>query len=315
METEFKKLLNRKKHIEDTGKHFSKRLEVLRDMVNYGSWLIPRAYDSSKKGYEELITIGVLLKQIVMMIDAIDVLASNAITVPGFLQSRAAFEASLYIEWILKEDSEKRAKHYYVSNLRKNRLWALRLIEGTEQQIQFSDDTKKLAPHVNFFEQGIKDEAERQVKDINRILSQDSLKRINDELENLYRRRKIEPNWYAPIAEKNSLKWIASNVYRIPEYLFFYNLGSEVVHSSSYYHHIEISKGNNIKFKPIRNLSTMTNLLQNSMGTAIHTYRIIIERYRPGEMVNYIRKYNSDWRKYYLNIPSSIEYHSIEEGK
>ncbi len=314
METEFKKLLNRQKHIEDSQKVYSKHHEVLKDMVNYGSWLIPRAYDSSKKGWEEIITIGVLLKQVVMMIDAVEVLASNAITVPGFLQSRAAFEASLYMEWILKDDSENRAKYYYASNLRKNRIWALRMIEGTEQQKQFYDDTKELTPYLNFSEKWMKDEAQKQLKDINRILSQDSFKNINENLEDLYRSGKREPNWYAPLAKRNSIKWIASNVNRMPEYLFFYELGSEVVHSSSYYHHIEVSKNKIIKFKPIRNLSTMVNLLRNNMGTAIHTYKLIIRHYRPGEMINFTRKYISNWRNYYLNIPS-IEYKSLDEEK
>lgn len=108
MESEFKGLLDREKHKKDVKKYFSAHIDVLVDMVNYGSWLIPRAYDSSQKKLEDAIIIGVLLKQVVTMIDSVEVLTSNATIYPAFLQSRAAFEASLFIDWIIKENSEKR---------------------------------------------------------------------------------------------------------------------------------------------------------------------------------------------------------------
>jgi len=312
METEFKQLLDREKHIEDVKKYFSNHLNTLEDMVNYGSWLIPRAYDSSKKGWTDIVTIGVLLKQIVRLTDSIEVLVSNAIVLPGFLQGRAAFEASLFIEWILKEDNENRAKHYYVSNLRNKRSWALRLIEGTIQQEQFSNDTEELASHIDFNETDFQELAKEQLADINRVLAQEDLKIIDDELEKLYQIRKIEPNWYAPITKRNSVRKIARNVNRLPEYIFFYEIGSKVVHSSSYTDHIKISKGKRLTFEPIRNLSEMNTLLRYAMLTAIHSYRIIVEKYRPGERRDFANKYRSDWQQSFLNIPS-INYKSINE--
>ena len=81
-------------------------------------------------------------------------------------------------------------------------------------------------------------------------------------------------------------------------------MGSKVVHSSSYTDHIKISKGKRVTFEPIRNLSDMNTLLSYAMGTAIHSYRIIITKYRPGEIREFVKKYKADWSKYYLNIPS-----------
>lgn len=238
------------------------------------------------------------------MTDSIEVLISNAIALPGFLQGRAAFEASLYIEWILKEDSDNRAKHYYVSNLRNKRYWDLRMIEGTQQQEKFSNDTQELNSYVNFKEPDVQELAKEELADINRVLAQDNLKQIDNEFERLYKDRKFEHNWYAPITKRNSLRQIASDINRIPEYIFYYEIGSKVVHSSSYTDHIKISKGKRLKFEPIRNLSEMNTLISYAIGTAIHSYRIIITRYRPGELRDFVKKYKSDWSKYYLNIPS-----------
>ena len=73
-EKELEKLLYREKSGIETSQIFSKQIEALIDMVNYGSNLIARAYDSSNKGLEDIIVIAVLLKQVVSMLDAIEVL-------------------------------------------------------------------------------------------------------------------------------------------------------------------------------------------------------------------------------------------------
>jgi hypothetical protein len=133
-EKEFKLILDREKHEADVRQHFSKHVELLIDLANYGSNLIPRAYDSSGKKLEDIVVIGILLKQVVSMIDAVEVLISKGAVGPAMLQARAAFEASLYIDWILKWEPEKKAKYYYVSNLRNQRLWVLRFKTGTQER-------------------------------------------------------------------------------------------------------------------------------------------------------------------------------------
>jgi len=47
---------------------------LLRDLANYGSNLIPRAYSSSGKTLGDAIVIGVLLRQVIAMVDAIEIL-------------------------------------------------------------------------------------------------------------------------------------------------------------------------------------------------------------------------------------------------
>jgi hypothetical protein len=145
-------ILYREKVKIETEQIFSKQIETLFYMVNYGTYLIARAYDSSKKNIEDVVVIVVLLKQFVSMIDAIEVLAYQGSVKPAFLQLRSAFEASLYIDWILKNESNKKAKYYYVSNLRNTRTWALRVLEGTREHYDFmqsmADLKNKLDPKL-----------------------------------------------------------------------------------------------------------------------------------------------------------------------
>ena len=126
-EKEFKQIIDREKHKKDARQIFSKQIDLLVDLVNYGSNLIIRAYDSSKKKLEDAIVIGVLLKQVVAMIDATEILLCHGSPQSADIQLRSALEASLYIDWMLKSELQKKAKYYYISNLRNMKLWALKL--------------------------------------------------------------------------------------------------------------------------------------------------------------------------------------------
>jgi hypothetical protein len=312
-EKEFKKLLDREKHIADVKQHFSSQLSILIDMVNYGTWLIPRAYDSSQKKLEDVIVIGVLLKQVVSMIDAVEVLVSNGAVYPAFLQARAAFEASIYIDWIIKGEEEKKARYYYVSNIRNERLWSLRILEGTFEQREFAADIQDLAPSLNFERPEMQQMAKESLSRIDKILNQDNFKPINSEFELIRKKRGREVYWYQPLLKRSSLRRIAKDVGRSSEYVFFYERGSKVTHSASYKEHVKFSKGGAFTFEPIRNLSEIKGLLNSIMTTAIHTYRLIVNRYHYGEMQNFTRKYIKDWRQSFLNIPS-VDYKPPEGG-
>lgn len=308
-ESEFKKILDREKHKTDVQKYFSSQITVLTDMVNYGTWLIPRAYDSSQKKLEDVIVIAVLFKQVVTMIDTVEILVSNGAVYPAFLQARAALEASLYIDWILKEKAEKKAIYYYVSNLRNKRLWALRMMEGTTEQQEFTIEVADLVPYMNFKNSNVQQIAQEQSKEIDRILSQDNFKPINDEFELLKRKRKREPYWYQPLLKPISLKRIAKDVERVSQYIYIYETGSKITHAASYRHQIKFSKGGEITFEPIRNLNEIDTMLRISMRVALDTYKSIISKYRHGELQNFIKKYKNDWRQSFLNMPS-VEYKS-----
>ena len=137
-ETPHPAILNREEVKAVALQHFAKQTELLRDLANYGSNLIVRAFDSSPKKMAEVVVCGVLLKQVVAMVDAAEVLLSAGCGHASFLPARTAFEASIYIDWIFAGDSERRATRYVVANYRDERLWASRVIPGTAEEIAFT---------------------------------------------------------------------------------------------------------------------------------------------------------------------------------
>lgn len=306
-ENEFKDLLDRQRHKDDVQQYFSSQINALTDMVNYGTWLIPRAYDSSPKRLEDVVVIGIMLKQVVVMTDAVEILVSNGAIHPAFLQGRAAFEASLYIDWILKGQADKKAKYYYVSSLRDERFWSLRIMEGTPEHHKFTNEIQDLAPYADFKSSEIQQIAKNRLSEIDRILNQTSFRSINDEFETLRNKRRREVYWYQPLLKLSSLRRIAKDIERIGEYTYFYARGSRATHVASYRNHVQFTKGGTFVFEPIRNLDEIDTLLKYVMGIIIHTYQSIIKQYRAGELQNLGKKYKQDWRQPFLNIPS-VEY-------
>src|ERR1041385_4842016 len=129
-ETPLAGILNR----EETKKHalenFLEQIALLRDLADYGSNLVFRAYKSSAKDLPAIVVCGVLLKQVVAMVDAVYALVEQGMIHAAYLPARAAFEASVYLDWILFSDAQRKATAYIVSNFRDERLWVARVTKG-----------------------------------------------------------------------------------------------------------------------------------------------------------------------------------------
>jgi hypothetical protein len=303
-ETEFKLIIDRERHKNDVQKYYYKHIDFLEDLVNYGSNLIPHSYESSNKKLEDIIIISVLLKQVVAMVDATEVLISNGAVVSAHLQTRAAYEASLYIDWMLRSETEKKARYYYVSNLRNQRLWALRFIKGTHEEEIFSqtiDDLGSYKSNINI--KDIEKEAEEQLKSIDEILSKEVWSEINKNYESKKSNKtSTEAHWYKLLGI-NSIKQLAKELNRLPEYDFYYSKSSDVMHSISYSEHVRFDNGTVI-FEPVRSLNDVKNIIFFISLIAFSSYKPIIEKYNPKELKEFAKKYYDDWRDLFLNIPT-----------
>ena len=103
-------LLDRRQPVSDVDEHFRAAVDLLRDITNYGTNLIIRCFATGDRKLEDAIILGALLRQAVAMFDAIEILIANAAVHPSQLQERAIFESSLYIDFMLQDDTEAKAK-------------------------------------------------------------------------------------------------------------------------------------------------------------------------------------------------------------
>jgi hypothetical protein len=298
-ESVFRPLLDREKTLADVKRAFSSQLQALSDIVNYGTNLIPRCYGSSDKGLEGLIVVGTLLGQVVAMLDAMEVLASNGAVYAAALQARALFEAAAQIDWILLEHSEEKATYYYVHNLRRQLRWAMRLNLGSPESAAFVAGMPDLTA---FRDPRVAAEAKRTIDEVNRVLSQTEFASVNKAFNQCTgKKRGVDPAWYVPLG-KRSVSALVKSIGKSAEYTVFYASYSEVMHSSNYAQRIRIGK-EKVTFQPIRELSAFHTLFRFCVATALHTYHAILTRYRPGELAAFGRKYSENWQSAFMGVP------------
>ena len=295
-------ILDREEARRLSAEHFSDQVALIRDLTNFGSNLVLRAYNSSKKDIPDIVVCTVLLKHIVAMLDSIESLMSEGIVNPAFLPVRAAFEASIYLDWILFSDTDHKAKCYMVSNYRDERLWAKRAIKGTAEESLFTKLVEGIGVDTYQSDPTLQDKAEQHLEEVNRILAQPSFQSIDAEFDRKKGRRKIDPEWYE-VAGAKSIRQVAESVGRLPEYEMFYSKGSEITHSASYQDHIRFVK-DGIHFKPLRLLGDTRMLVTSAVSIATHSFQSILRYYRPDELKTFAKKYAEDWRAPFLGVKS-----------
>ncbi|MEW6356668.1 MAG: DUF5677 domain-containing protein [Planctomycetota bacterium] len=301
-DTPYRLLLDRddpQRYIEN---NFAAQLELLVDLVNYGTNLIVRCYQSSGRRLEDAIVLFALTKHAFSMLDAYEVLFRNGATYAARLQTRSLLDVSLSIDWILKDETERRSRAYYVATLRDRRSWCRRLIPGTPEHAQYASCMQAAGRvKMNVSQQRL-DEYQRQAQEIDAMLATNDFREMNEEAERLRQKKNFEPSWHSIVGVR-SVREIAKGVDRLDEYEVFYRVTSEVAHGSDYENHVRF-EGNRVSVEPIRGLCNQdSSLLSYTIGLALRVIRTVIHRYRPGEVENLSRRYVSEWQGAYMSVP------------
>ena len=289
-------ILNRARAQSDVEQHFQDVLGLLDEMGEYGANLIPRCFDDSSKNVEDIVVLGVMLKQFVGMLESVRTLVSGGLVFQASLPLRAMLEASLYAEWILKTDSHTRANAYYVANFRAERSRSQKHLAGDFDSLYEGRISQEEIEAMRSHSQSVLDE-------VNKLLSQSELSPVDKEFDKVKKNRSYDPNWYEIVGAK-SVRGIAIDLDRLTEYDWIYSPTSELAHASVYRTHIRFKSDSTISFKPVRILEGITPLLNSTTSAALKTYPMILEHYRPAEVVNFARKYVEEWQGRFRSIKS-----------
>lgn len=299
-------ILDRETAARHAREHLSDETALLREVVDYGTNLIIRCFESSEKKAVDLIILGGLLKPAVGWLDAVDVLVSNGAVWAAQSPARACYEAQLLLLWILADDTERRARQYYVAELRRRRLWDLRSLPGTEEYERIKPsleqsaifDEKEEPQKVAKLRQAATEELEAVTKQ----LEQDVYREINAEFERLKGKRP----WYAAFSGPTNFRELAQRLNVLGEYDFIYTNLSEAVHSASFRQQVTI-KNKKAYFEPIRHLQGVDHIIRVVLSVAFRAYGRVLEKYRPDEVQNFAQKYVTAWQSRFLGL-KSVQY-------
>lgn len=297
-----KTLLDREAAKAQISEHFGSQLDALRDVVNYGSNLIFRAFTSSERDMAAIVACFVFLKQIVAMTDAIESLLREGAGHSCHLPARGAFEASLYLQYVIQNDSSRRAYRYYAADLRDQASWARKLTPGTAEADELGALQKSIGITTPFEPEAI-DVAKATLDEVDRILRQPNLAAANADLEAAKKKKgRGNPNWYG-LEGHNTLRKLAIHLGRLVEYETFYSRGSQVIHTGTYRDHVRFIN-QELHVHPIRHVIDFNGLMQVVFAVTVGSYRRVIERYRSGETEAFTRKYLSDWKEAFMDLPT-----------
>ena len=291
---------------------FTPQIALLHELCCYGSNLLMRSYAERDRKLEDAIILGCLLRQFLIHLDAVYVLLSKGCAPASFIHLRAMLEEQFYFEWLFKEQTALRAKHLYVWNLRKRRSWNLTTDPNTPEGKDF--DALLSSEHAETLAKmrtpQMRHEARTQNVDIDRILSDPDLARIDRQFTALRGNKKFDPDWYAPCGP-TSVFQIAREVGMIVHYRMFYSKWSESMHSSGFFEHVYTdSSGTSVE--QVRSLERFDEPIRNACTISYGVLRLIINRYRPGENEAFARKYMSEWRERFFKIPKVNLNHKVE---
>ena len=283
--------------------NFSETTDLLEELVNYGSNLIPRCFESSEKKLHDTVIILNFLKQAVALLDSIHILASRGSTAPCFLCLRSLFEISTYLEWIFEKDTEKRGSLYFVWDLRRKLRWTLSIKPGTREHEAHKQHMSDAG--VAAIPPGVDAKlVDAQIALLNAKLSVPECASINQEFERI-KSGLTDKEWYAP-AGVSKFREMAKAVKREGEYKVLYSSFSAITHGLALDQQIRFSKGRVI-FEPIRNMIKLDEIFRHTLNFALRIYRSTLTHYRPGEVENLDRKYLGEWRERFLSV-KSVEY-------
>jgi len=272
---------------------------VLEDMVDYGSRLVHETFERSDKTPVDVVVLGVLLKQVVAMADSIAAQLRAGIVRAAFLQSRAALEALLYLEWMLIGDSKFKANCYIAANLRHETLWAAREARPSPEARAFGraagDIGVEERPGFPLPENHSALDPDKTYQALTMDWSEDPAAARAPE-----RKSQSRAQWFN-LAGANSLRRIAQQVGRLAQYHYQYAQGAHVTHHALYRDHVRL-EGQQLRLREIRGATDAEELLEATMQVLLGAFVSVLKQYRPDDLREFGATYAERWRGQFLAI-------------
>jgi|SRR5271165_5573369 len=288
-----KAVLDREYAVE-TAKHFKDSLDLLNDLLDYGTNLIPRAFVSSPRDLKAICIIFVQLRQFLVHLDGVATLATAGNCATATLQLRSLLETAHTLEWILASDTNAKINYLYVANLRQRRQWNSTLVPRTPEATRHAET----ASRVTLTPDQVK-EITDEITHTDTILASQPFDIINAKFESTYAaKRGYDRPWYEVYA-KLSIQKISHEIGRAEEYTYFYSPFSGVSHGSDMWQSIVVDD-QDLQMNPIREPQNVPQVVKLAATLALRVLLMLIKQYRADEEENFNRKYKQEWRTRFL---------------
>lgn len=285
---------------------FAPQLELLEQLVNYGTHLVVRCFNSSERGIPDTVALLGFVKHAITSLDAIHVLVKEGAVLSCSPHIRSNFEIDLYLRWIFAADYQNRGAAYFVWNVRQKRYWLRCYLRGTPEyqaNIQHMQDAPGGPPSLP-----------RSQAEIQAAIAQEDAKLacpetsyVNGLFEQQVTSSGRDREWYRPFGV-SSVRDMARSLGEEANYKVFYSHYSQITHGLSLDRQMHFKPENReVVFDHIRTLDGIDGVFQMTFTYALRIFRVVLGRFRPSEVEVFDRRYKDEWRSAYRRIPSVVK--------
>lgn len=283
---------------------FGAQFDAAESLRVFGVALIKRLLNTSLTEVDDLVLIAGILRQAVSTFDGWLHDAQAGASDAAALHLRALFEADLTSQWIFTQGKERWAKQLYVSTIRRNRIWASRMITGTVEHAEFDAIWMKRTGQSYPIQAEIAADAAKEIADITALLNGPTYNSINKDFEAV--KGKYEPTWSYPGAGGvKSIAAMAKVLGREADYSAIYSGLSQLAHGSDTDYHFTVRGGGQPVVEAVRNPARLGSSCALAGAFFHRIMRRFLDYYRPDELVVFNAKHASEWRP--LLFPPDIQ--------
>jgi hypothetical protein len=303
---EFKDVLDRDFSKAAAAEVISTGEPLLREVVNHATWAFRRCLNEITAEKDVHVAPFSLYHHVIEQVDGVQALVSEACAVATLPLLRAAFEASLQLEYIHadKEQVRQRSLAWFASHLReKVRLYG-RLDPETGSGKEFKASWEgEMAEHMRIYD--IAEGATLELRtNLESHLQSGPFTLINEELS-----RNPKRPWYSAFEGPANLRELARALGRLVEYDLQYRRWSSAVHGSDADLYLVGNGKDQGYFRVIRDPQDLARAAWWAVGLLLRTTRTMIDSYRPGEKLQnwYLGDVREAWNRL-AEMESRIDY-------
>jgi hypothetical protein len=292
---EFKPLLDRQEAIKHADPLINAACPLLREVVNHSAWAMQRCHAASDAlGAEnEDLAPFVLYRHIIELTDGMEVMFASSAVDAAVPVLRAQFEASLSLDFILRDDYVRRSLAWTCAYMHQ-RIDAHETLDattatGAAYAKVWIDESKE--PHGHVYDAG------PSVAALRSVLAREQFKELNAEYVKLRKKLGYAPDWFKLVGIK-SRKQLARAIQRETEYASMYGMWSGFSHAADASAYVRPGRHDKeMAFLAVRSPHQMAHRAFLAVGMMIRATRQMVDHFRKGESLEawYLRDVQQPW--------------------
>lgn len=253
--------------------------DTLDSCVDYGCHIAVVMADYFKGGYTDAI-IAALYRHFLELVDGISVLIGQHCADAAKPILRSAFETSLYIEYILQADTERRARAYLVANAHRRISFYRKLNPDTEQGKDFREKIKNDPLSKSILGRFRVDELLQKEQNLTNMLTRPEFAPIQA----AWNEAKGKLEWYSLFNGPRNLEDLARHLKKSARYELLYRYWSQWTHATGApLNRIVITPEGTGALLALRYPGDLQQVTLHTALIAVDLMRLIVKSYIPSD--------------------------------